>query len=335
MAAALLHDPELVIFDEPCSGLDVASILIHRRMVPRWPARQDDRLQLARTGPGRKGLRRRRDPAQGARGGQQLRRPAARAGASGIARGRVHLPRRGRRRRSSGRRAGRRVGAVKPPRPAWNDGSSAAARDSVQQLLSSATIARDADPAQFAIGPRLSRLRRRSSWPSARSSTTRSCCGRRGLRRACDPGRSTVLHPLRDAGDGARHRAPLGRAVADPTRPRSRGRAAGPAAHAGRRPPGGAMSVGLGLAWRSTPLRPSVQRRVGRAPDGRWIPARRHRAPGHTMSPPRSCSCSLLSFEHSSPPSATPSRPVAVALQIATFVLLVQVSSSCRASCPS
>ena len=33
MAAALLHDPQIVIFDEACSGLDVASILIHRRMV--------------------------------------------------------------------------------------------------------------------------------------------------------------------------------------------------------------------------------------------------------------------------------------------------------------
>ena len=33
MSAALLHDPQIVIFDEACSGLDVASILIHRRMV--------------------------------------------------------------------------------------------------------------------------------------------------------------------------------------------------------------------------------------------------------------------------------------------------------------
>ena len=39
MSAALLHDPQIVVFDEACSGLDVASILIHRRMVAALAAR--------------------------------------------------------------------------------------------------------------------------------------------------------------------------------------------------------------------------------------------------------------------------------------------------------
>jgi ABC-2 type transport system ATP-binding protein len=39
IAAALVHDPALVIFDEPCSGLDVASILIHRHMIASLKAR--------------------------------------------------------------------------------------------------------------------------------------------------------------------------------------------------------------------------------------------------------------------------------------------------------
>ena len=68
LLAALLHDPELLILDEPFSGLDVNAAMILRSLLRSLAEREeDDSLQLARAGSGGEGLPRGADSAPRAR----------------------------------------------------------------------------------------------------------------------------------------------------------------------------------------------------------------------------------------------------------------------------
>ena len=75
LAAALLHNPDLILLDEPFSGLDVNSALVLRGLIaPTGRPRQSGPVQLARARNRGARLLPRGDPAQRPRGGQRFHR---------------------------------------------------------------------------------------------------------------------------------------------------------------------------------------------------------------------------------------------------------------------